>query len=111
MGCNKMIVVSRQQSKYFKEHNPYYDTRAKHGREADTIILIVLKTPTGRWSKRIAVIRWNSERNVSDEQKRMSLAEYKTHLMQKTFKKEFNMGYVFGETILYSGTFSGVTNG
>ena len=100
----QLKVVTRAESEYFKEFNPYYDTRTRHGRPADTILLFVFRSPTGRWSKYQATLRFHGERNVSSAEKMRRMQEYIGELRTKTFKSEFAKGYTIGEIILYSGT-------
>ncbi len=94
-------IVNRNESEYFKKYNPYFDSRAKYGRDADTIILYQFVTPTGRWSKYQATLRFNSER--IHKNKIEKIEEYYNDLENKTFKNEIKKGYSIGEVILYSG--------
>lgn len=96
-------VISRENSDYFKTHNPYTDTRAREGREADTIIYFAIKTPTGKWSKFFANLRFNSERNLTAHSKQEEINEYYIYLINKTYKQEIKKGYTIAEVILYSG--------
>lgn len=98
-----MKVIDRSESQYFKEFNPFFDTRARFGKEPDTIILYVLKTPSGKWSKYWATLRFNSERNVSEAYKMEEIEKYYNQLINRTFKSEIKKGYTIAEVILYSG--------
>lgn len=74
---------------------PYFDTRTRYEREADTIVFWYAITPTERISKYWATLRINSERNVSSERKRKCVKEYKHPKLPK--------GYSWSEPLLYSG--------
>lgn len=94
-------IVSREDSKFFKEQNPYFHTNGKHGRDADTLVVFVLTTPTGKFSKYWATIKFNADNNVKDKMKKVE-EEY-TRLQERDFKEELKKGYRIGEVILYSG--------
>lgn len=96
-----MNIIKREESQYFKKYNLCFWTKARYGRKADTIILYVLKTPTGRWSKYHATLRFNSERNVKNMMEKIK--KYYDELINKTFKNEIKKNYCIGEVILYSG--------
>lgn len=97
-----MIQISLwEDSKYLRKFRPYFITRARYDRDADTIVLFVFLTPTGKWSKYWATLRFNSER--SHKNMRNQIQEYYEQLIGKTFKREIAKGYSLGEVILYSG--------
>lgn len=74
---------------------PYFDTRARYGREADTIIFWYAITPKGRESKYYAILRFNSDRNISSERKLQKISDYKFPKLPK--------GYKWSDPLLYSG--------
>lgn len=57
----------------------YFDTKAKHGRPADTIVIWFAYTPTGRVSKYWHTIRLNSDYfgELSDEKVETIISEKK----------------------------------
>lgn len=94
-------VLYWEDSKYLRKFRPYLDTRARYGRDADTIILFAFLTPKGRWSNNYAYLRFNSER--SHPNMRSQIKEYYDKLVNKTYAREMSKGYSIGEVILYSG--------
>lgn len=98
---NPLNIVRFEESEYLKEYRPYFDTRAKYGRDADTLLLFQLKTPTGKWSKKWATLRFNSEHNVKNKVEQIEA--YKERLENEVYKQEIKKGYSIGEIILYSG--------
>lgn len=83
-------------SEYRKaKSNIYFDTRARYGREADTIIFWHGITPKGNVSQYFATLRINSERNISSESKMKYVVNYVFPKLPK--------GYTWSEPFLYSG--------
>ena len=95
-------VIIRRESKYLKDRNPYFVTNASFGRPADTLILYVVKTKTGQWSKKWMVLRFNEERPVPTTVKMNKINMYYDDFTAKLNK--LKKGYKIGEVILYSGT-------
>lgn len=96
-------VVTRRESKYLKEHNPYFDARASFGREADTIILYAFQTPTGRWTHKLwQTLRFSSEKQVTPLRKMELIEEHRKDILAKN-KADIKKGYKLAEIILYSG--------
>lgn len=94
-------ISTYTESEFLKTHSLYFNSGATYGREADTIIVFALKTPTGRWSKYTASLRFNAERNITNKMERIK-QEY-IRLGREVFNKEIKKGYSIGEIILYSG--------
>lgn len=95
-------VISRSESKYFKYKNLYFDARASYNREADTIILFVFKTPTGKWSNKWSALRFNSEK-LKPTTNMMDKIRFHYEDLQEKYKKEIKQGYKIAEVIHYSG--------
>jgi hypothetical protein len=74
---------------------PYFDTRARYGREPDTIVFWYAITPKGKMSKYWATLRINSERNVGTDRKLRYIQEYQFPVLRK--------GYSWSNPLLYSG--------
>lgn len=92
-----MIIKNRSQSDYFKDHNPYFWTRAEYGRKPDTIFVVVLKTPTGRWAKRFAHYSFSGAYKCREpEEVRKTLTGFLTRL-------DYSNGKTVHEVIQYSG--------
>lgn len=83
-------------SEYAKHKRPYFNTNARYGRNADTIIFWYAITPKGKFSKWFATLRFNGERTISTERKIKEINKY-------TFPK-LPKGYTWSEPLLYSGT-------
>ena len=92
------------ESSYAQHARPYFNTNASYGREPDTIIFFYLVTPTGRFSKHYATLRFNAEHSVSTEYKLNKIQEYIQKLRNSTFRTEIQHGYTIAEPLLYSGT-------
>lgn len=101
-------VLTRSESQYLREYNPYYDSRASFGREADTIILYVFKTPTGKWSHKLwQTLRFSSESPKTATQKMNLIEKHRKDIIEKN-KADIKKGYKLDEIILYSGNIGSI---
>lgn len=92
-----MLIKNQSQSDYFKDHNPYFWTRAEYGRKPDTIFVVVLKTPTGRWAKRFA------HYSFSGAYKCRKVEEVQNKLKDFIKSLDYSNGKTVYEVIQYSG--------
>ena len=86
----------RDSDYYHKRGNIYFDTRARYGRDPDTIIFWHALTPTGRISKFWATLRINGERNVRPASKEKLIQNYRLPKMPR--------GYTWSDPMIYSGS-------
>lgn len=82
------------ESEYAKRHRPYFCTAV------DTVLVLVpLKTPTGRWSKYYGTLKMGQDRKDKKERLERFLNDY----MHEVFAKELERGYTITEPLLYNG--------
>lgn len=80
-------------SEYAKKHRPYFCTTV------DTVLVLVpLKTPTGRWSKYYGTLKMSESRKGKKERLDRFLNDY----MHEVFAKELERGYTIGEPLDYN---------
>jgi len=81
-----------------KKGRPYFDTRAKYGRAADSIVIWFAYTPTGRVSKYWHTLRFNADYygEINDEELE--------RLVQKTKinSPKLGKGYTWSKPYRYS---------
>lgn len=84
------------ESEYDKiKGRPFFDTRARYGRPADTIIFWYAVSPTGRISKYWTTLRINAEKVTDKNEKKKYIQQYELPVLRR--------GYKWSEPFLYSG--------